>query len=374
MKRYITSESISEGHPDKICDKISDAILDEHLRQDPNSKTAVETFATKGLIVVAGEVRSNAQVDVQSVVRNTLKDIGYTNPKFGFDFDDCAVLVSLNKQSPEIAMGVDKEGAGDQGMMYGYASDETAEYMPLPISLAHKLTKKLSVVRKSGEIPHLGPDAKSQVSIEYEDDKPVRASTIVIAQQHTEDISEEKLKVEIVEKVIKPIIGHYLDVNTIIHINATGKFTIGGPKGDTGLTGRKIIADTYGGVGRHGGGAFSGKDPSKVDRSAAYAARWVAKNIVKSGLAKKVEVSLSYAIGVAKPTSINIDTFGTGTISDEKILSIVKDKFDLTPHGIITSLDLKRPIYYDTAAYGHFGRDIFPWEQTNIKLDLLDDN
>ncbi|MFT4261348.1 MAG: methionine adenosyltransferase [Candidatus Woesearchaeota archaeon] len=360
----ITSESVAEGHPDKICDKISDAILDEYLRQDKDSRVAVETFTTKGLVVVAGEVTSNGVVDIQKIVRSTLKDIGYTNPSFGIDFDDCGVLISINRQSPEISMGVDKDGAGDQGMMYGYATDETPEFMPLPIVLAHKLTKRLAEVRKQNIIFGLGPDAKSQVSVEYREGKPIRVDTLVIAQQHTDDISEIDLKAEIVEHVIKPVIGSYLDERTIIHINATGKFTIGGPEGDTGLTGRKIIVDTYGGVGRHGGGAFSGKDPSKVDRSGAYAARQVAKSIVASGLAKRVEVQLSYAIGVAKPISINVDTFGTGKLSDEEIVQKVKDNFDLTPRGIILGLDLKRPIYYDTAAYGHFGREGFPWEKT----------
>ena len=371
MRKIITSESVTEGHPDKICDKISDAILDEYLRYDPEAKVAVEVLVSNGLVLVAGEVRSTASPDIQAIVRRTLKDIGYTNSAFGMHFNDCAVLITLNKQSPEIFQGVEKQGAGDQGMMYGYACDETQELMPLPISLAHKLTEMLSRVRKEGEIPHLGPDGKSQVSIEYANDKPVRATSIVIAQQHTEEISEEELKLQIVEKVIRPVIGEYLDSNTIIHINATGKFTIGGPQGDTGLTGRKIIVDTYGGVGRHGGGAFSGKDPSKVDRSAAYAARWVAKNIISSNLAKRVEVGLSYCIGVAKPTSINIDTFGTGIISNAQIKELVLENFDLTPAGIISKLDLKKPIYYKTAAYGHFGKDIFPWEKTDVKLNHL---
>jgi S-adenosylmethionine synthetase len=368
MIRYITSESVTEGHPDKICDKISDAILDNLLSQDENSRVAIETFTTNGLVIIAGEVTTKGYADIQKIARDTLKDIGYTHSKFGMNYEDAGILVSINKQSPEISMGVDKEGAGDQGMMYGYASNETKELMPLPIILAHKLTKKLAEVRKQNIIPNLGPDGKSQVTVEYEQDVPKRVSTIVIAQQHTDDVSEEELKKQIFEFVIKPVTKDYLDEKTIIHINSTGKFTIGGPMGDTGLTGRKIIVDTYGGVGRHGGGAFSGKDPSKVDRSAAYAARYVAKNIVASGLAKRVEVQLSYAIGVAKPTSINVDTFGTGTLSDEEIIAKVRNSFDLTPKGIIQTLDLKKPIYYETAAYGHFGREEFNWEKTNVDL------
>jgi len=371
----ITSESVTEGHPDKICDQISDAILDELLSQDPQSRVAVETLTTTGLVLVAGEVTTKATIDYQTVVRNTLKEIGYTDPKFGIDHEDCAVLVSIHQQSPDIAQGVnatstEEQGAGDQGMMYGYATDETPELMPLPIILAHKLTKRLAEVRKQGIIPHLGPDGKSQVSVEYKDNKPVRVTTVVIAQQHKEELSEEALKEKIMEHVIKPIIGEWSDENTIYHINATGRFIIGGPEGDTGLTGRKIIADTYGGVGRHGGGAFSGKDPSKVDRSGAYAARWIAKNIVAAGLAKKCEVQLSYAIGKPEPVSIAIDTFGTGTISDDDILRRVTQHFDLRPGVIIKELGLQRPLYKKTAAYGHFGRKEFPWEDTS-KAALL---
>lgn len=363
----ITSESVTEGHPDKICDNISDAILDALLEQDPNSRVAVETLTKTGLILLAGEVSSKAHIDYQQVVRSTLKDIGYTDPRFGLDHEDCAVLVFIQQQSPEIAQGVDTDGAGDQGMMYGYASDETKELMPLPILLAHKLTKKMSEVRKRKEIPHLAPDGKSQVCVEYDKDgKPIRVDTVIIAQQHTEDISEEELHQQIKEKIIQPVLGDWVDDDTTYHINATGKFVIGGPEGDAGLTGRKIIVDTYGGVGRHGGGAFSGKDPTKVDRSGAYAARWVAKNVVASGLAKKCEVQLSYAIGVAQPTSIYVDTFGTGSKPDEEIVELIKQKFDLTPKGIIQALDLKKPKYRQTAAYGHFGREKFTWEQTGF--------
>lgn len=370
MKKIITSESVTEGHPDKVCDQISDSILDALLEKDPESRVAVETMTKNSMIVIAGEVTTKANIDYQEVVRETLKKIGYTDPRFGIDYQDCAVLVSIQKQSPDIAQGVnaktpEEQGAGDQGMMYGYATDETPELMPLPIILAHKLTKRLAEVRKEGIIPHLGPDGKSQVSVEYEDEKPKRVTAVVIAQQHTDEISEEELKEKIMEEVIKPIVGEWVDSETKYYINATGKFIIGGPEGDAGLTGRKIIVDTYGGVGRHGGGAFSGKDPSKVDRSGAYAARWVAKNIVAAGLAKKCEVQLSYAIGVPEPTSIYIDTFGTGTIPDEKIAEKVKKVFDLRPGIIIKELNLKRPIYSKYAAYGHFGRKDAPWEETN---------
>lgn len=376
---YITSESVTEGHPDKICDQISDAILDDLLRQDSESRCAVETLTTTGTIVVAGEVRTKAYSDIQAIARAKLKEIGYTNPEFGIDCDDAGVLVSVHGQSADIAQGVDEsagkeQGAGDQGMMYGYATNETPELMPLPITLAHKLTMKLAQVRKSGEIKGIGPDGKSQVSIEYHDGVPKRISTLVIACQHTEDKSEESLKNEIIEKVIKPVCGPYLN-ETVIHINATGKFVIGGPEGDTGLTGRKIIVDTYGGVGRHGGGCFSGKDPSKVDRSGAYAARYVAKNIVAAGLADKCEVQLSYCIGVAQPTSINVDTFGTNKVPEEKIVAAVKKHFKLTPGWIISHLRLKRPIYQKTAAYGHFGRDDpdFTWEKTDLADALKKD-
>jgi S-adenosylmethionine synthetase len=376
---YITSESVTEGHPDKVADQISDGILDELYKQDPQSRVAIECLTTTGTVHVAGEVTTKGYVDVQKVVRAKLKEIGYTDPRFGIDCDDAGVWVSIHEQSPNISQGVtegkgeDKEqGAGDQGMMYGYACNETEELMPLPIVLAHKLTRRLSYVRKEGIISHLGPDGKSQVSIMYEDGKPKKATAIVIAQQHTDDSSEQELKEQIMEHVIKPICKDYMDEDTKIHINATGAFVIGGPEGDTGVTGRKIIVDTYGGVGRHGGGCFSGKDPSKVDRSGAYAARYVAKNIVAAGLADKCEVELSYCIGVSEPTSINVDCFGTNKIPEEKISELVEKNFDLRPKGIIEILKLRRPIYQKTASYGHFGRDDpdFTWEVTD-KAELL---
>ena len=380
MKKYvITSESVTEGHPDKVCDQISDAILDNLIAQDPNSRVAVETMVTTGSVHISGEITTNGFFDAQRIARETLKEIGYTNPKFGMDYEDCGVWVSIHGQSPDISQGVSEgsgedkdQGAGDQGMMYGYACNETEEYMPLPISLAHKLTHRLAVVRKTDIIRGLGPDGKSQVSVEYEDGKPKRISAVVIAQQHLEEVSEELLRKEIFEKVIHPICKEYIDEKTKIYINATGKFVIGGPEGDTGLTGRKIIVDTYGGVGRHGGGCFSGKDPSKVDRSASYAARHVAKNIVAAGLAKKCEVQLSYAIGVSKPTSINIDCFGTNKISEEKISDLIYENFDLTPRGIIKGLNLKRPIFKKTASGGHFGREDsdFSWERLD-KVEVL---
>lgn len=372
----ITSESVTEGHPDKICDNISDAILDALLTQDPKSRVAVETATKTGLILCIGEVTTTAQVDYQDIARKTLQRIGYTDPAFGIDYEDCSVLLGIAKQSPDIAQGVDQQqaeeqGAGDQGMMYGYACDETEELMPLPITLAHQLTARLAEVRKEGIIEHLGPDGKSQVSVEYDNaGKPQRVTAVVIAQQHKEELDEQVLREQIMKHVITPLVGEWVDEETKYHINATGKFVIGGPEGDAGLTGRKIIVDTYGGVGRHGGGAFSGKDPSKVDRSGAYAARWVAKNVVAAGLAKKCEVQLSYAIGVAEPTSINIDSFGTGSIPDEEIATRVRKVFDLRPGMITKQLDLLRPIYAKTASYGHFGRKDFPWEQTN-KADEL---
>jgi S-adenosylmethionine synthetase len=369
---YITSESVTEGHPDKVCDQISDSVLDEMLRQDPFSRVACECLTTTGLVVIAGEATTRGYVDVQLVARRTLKEIGYTDPDFGIDCEDAGVLVSIHEQSPDISMGVTEtgsheQGAGDQGMMYGFACDETPEFMPLPISLANKLTQKLAEVRKKKIIKHLGPDGKSQVSVQYKDGKPHKVTAVVIAQQHTEDIDEKELKNEILEKVIKPVVGKMMDDDTKIHINATGKFVIGGPEGDAGVTGRKIICDTYGGVGRHGGGAFSGKDPTKVDRSGAYAARYIAKNIVAAGLAKKCEVQLSYAIGVAEPTSVNIDCFGTEKISEEKISELVRKHFPLKPAQILRELDLRRPIYRKTAAYGHFGREDpdFTWEMTD---------
>lgn len=370
---YVTSESVTEGHPDKICDQISDAIVDSLLAQDPYSRVAVESMTTTGLVVVAGEVTTNGYADVQKIVRRKLREIGYTDPQFGIDCEDAGVLVSIHGQSPDIAQGVDEksgkeQGAGDQGMMYGYACTETPELMPLPIIMAHRLTERLAEVRKKGIIKNIGPDGKSQVSVEYHDDKPKRISAIVIACQHTEEMDEEQLKAEILDKVIKPVCNSYIDASTKFHINATGKFVIGGPEGDTGVTGRKIIVDTYGGVGRHGGGAFSGKDPSKVDRSGAYAARYVAKNIVAAGLAEKCEVQLSYAIGVAQPTSINVDCFGTAKVSEDKIVAAIRKHFPLTPKWIINTLQLRRPIYQKTAAYGHFGRNDadFTWERTDM--------
>ncbi len=382
---YFTSESVTEGHPDKIADQISDAILDELYTQDPYSRVAVETLTTTGLVVVAGEVTTRGFADIQKIVRQTLKEIGYTDPQYGIDCEDAGVLVSIHGQSPDIAQGVDEgeskeQGAGDQGMMYGFATNETPELMPLPIMLAHALTRKLAEVRKKGVIDYIGPDGKSQVTVEYQDDKQVRVDAIVIAQQHREYVSQHQIRKDIIEKVIKPVFEEYrhktgqmlLDDDTRFHINATGKFVIGGPEGDTGVTGRKIIVDTYGGIGRHGGGAFSGKDPTKVDRSGAYSARWVAKNIVAAGLADKCEVQLSYAIGVAEPTSINVDTFGTNKIPEEKIVELVKKHFKLTPKWIIETLKLRRPIYKKTAAYGHFGRNDpdFTWEQTTY-ADIL---
>ncbi|MFA5077289.1 MAG: methionine adenosyltransferase [Candidatus Micrarchaeia archaeon] len=373
VKKYITSESVTEGHPDKICDQVSDAILDELLRQDPNSRVGVETMTTTGLVICAGEVTTKGYADVQKIVRKTLREIGYTDPEYGIDCQDAGVLVSIHEQSPDIAQGVDEksgkeQGAGDQGMMYGYATNETPEFMPLPIVLAHKLTRKLSEMRKNGTLHYLGPDGKSQVSVEYEDEKPLRVSAIVIAAQHKDAVKEETVRKDIIENVIKPVCSKWMDSKTSIHVNATGKFVIGGPEGDTGVTGRKIIVDTYGGVGRHGGGCFSGKDPSKVDRSGTYAARWIAKNIVAAGLADKCEISISYCIGVAQPTSINVETFGTAKISEQKISEIVLKNFKLTPKWIIDTLKLKRPIYKKTAAYGHFGRDEpeFTWEKTDL--------
>ena len=367
---YITSESVTEGHPDKICDQISDAILDSLIAQDPYSRVACETLVTTGSVHVAGEVTTHGFADVQRIARQTLKEIGYTDPAFGIDAEDAGVWISIHGQSPNISQGVDRDGAGDQGMMYGFACNETPELMPLPIMLAHKLTKRLAESRKNREILDIGPDGKSQVTIEYHDGKPARIDAIVIAQQHKASISEEELKHNILEKVVKPVCGRWIDDRTKIHINATGSFIIGGPEGDTGVTGRKIIVDSYGGVGRHGGGAFSGKDPTKVDRSAAYMARYVAKNIVGAGLADKCEVALSYAIGVAEPTYINVDCFGTEKIPEEKISMLVRKFFKLNPRGIIESLDLRKPVFRQTAAYGHFGRPEFSWEKLD-KVDLL---
>lgn len=372
-KKYLfTSESVSEGHPDKMADQISDAILDAMLADDPNSRVACETLLTTGLAVVSGEVTTNTYVDIPGVVRNTIREIGYTRAKYGFDADTCGVITTINKQSPDIAMGVDIGGAGDQGLMFGFACDETPELMPLPIMLSHKITKKLSEVRKSGELSYLRPDSKSQVTIEYDGYTPLRVNTVVVSSQHSEDVSMELLKNDIIEKVVKEVIpAELLDGNCKYHINPTGRFVIGGPMGDCGLTGRKIIVDTYGGMGRHGGGAFSGKDPSKVDRSAAYAARWVAKNIVAAGLAKRCEIQVAYAIGVVDPVSIMVNTFGTSEVPENVIEKAVTEVFDLTPKGIITALDLRKPIYRKTAAYGHFGRNEFSWEQTDKVADLI---
>ena len=381
-KKLFTSESVTEGHPDKICDQISDSILDAYLAEDPMSRVACETAITTGLVLVMGEITSKATVDIQKIVRNTINEIGYNNSEYGFDCNTCGVIVALDKQSADIALGVDNSleskehtsnsliGAGDQGMMFGYATNETEAYMPYPISLAHKLTKKLSEVRKNGTLAYLRPDGKSQVTVEYDENgAPLRLDAIVISSQHAESVSEETLRADIKKYVIDEVIpAHLVDDDTKFYINPTGRFVIGGPNGDSGLTGRKIIVDTYGGYARHGGGAFSGKDCTKVDRSAAYAARYLAKNIVAAGLADKCEIQLSYAIGVAEPTSIMVDTFGTGKIDDDKIVAMIRENVDITPMGIIETLDLRRPIYKQTAAYGHFGRhDLdLPWEKTNL--------
>jgi S-adenosylmethionine synthetase len=372
-RRYLfTSESVTEGHPDKMCDQVSDSILDEIISQDPDSRVAVEAMTTTGIVIVAGEVTSTAKFDAQDVVRRTVRNIGYNGLKHGFDGNSCSVLTSIHEQSPDISMGVSKnedgvQGAGDQGLMFGYATSETPELMPLPITLAHKLTMRLAAVRKEGTLDWIGPDGKSQVSVVYEDAVPKKIDTVVVSTQHTEDVSISQVREEIISKVIKPICDDLINNSTKFLVNPTGRFVIGGPVGDTGLTGRKIIADTYGGMGRHGGGAFSGKDPSKVDRSACYMARYIAKNIVSSGLASKCEVQLAYAIGVAEPVSIMVDTFNTGKINEENIESQVREIFDTTPLGIIETLRLKRPIYKKTAAYGHFGRNDpdFSWEKTD---------
>lgn len=387
MRKLFTSESVTEGHPDKMADQISDAILDAIMEKDPMARVACETFLTTGMALIAGEISTSCYVDMPKIVRETIKEIGYTNASYGFDCNTSAVLTSIDEQSPDIAMGVDKAlearegeideadaiGAGDQGMMFGYATNETDSFMPLPIYLAHGLTRRLTDLRKSGEISYLLPDGKSQVTVEYEDNKPLRVDAVVISTQHKGEATLEQIRQDVIEKVIKPVIpAQFLDENTKYFINPTGRFVIGGPQGDTGLTGRKIIVDTYGGMARHGGGAFSGKDCTKVDRSGAYAARHVAKNIVAAGLADRCEVQLAYAIGVAHPVSILVDTFGTNKVAEEKIVKAVQDNFDLRPAGIIRELDLRRPIYKQTAAYGHFGRtDLdLPWEQLN-KVEAL---
>ena len=387
MKRLFTSESVTEGHPDKICDQISDAVLDSILARDPMARVACETAVTTGMVLVMGEISTSCYVDIPKVVRNTIKEIGYDRAKYGFDCDTCSVLTSIDEQSGDIAMGVDEAlesregekdeveavGAGDQGMMFGFATNETPEYMPSPIAMAHRLSRRLTEVRKNGTLSYLRPDGKIQVTVEYDDNKVVRIDAIVISTQHDEHVSQEQIREYLMEHVIRAVIpAELLDESTKYYINPTGRFVVGGPQGDSGLTGRKIIVDTYGGYGRHGGGAFSGKDPTKVDRSAAYAARWVAKNLVAAGIADKLEIQLAYAIGVAKPVSIEVETFGTGKLSDEEITNIVEKVFDLRPGAIIRDLDLRRPLYRQTAAYGHFGRNDLnlPWEQLN-KVDEI---
>ncbi|MCD4780592.1 MAG: methionine adenosyltransferase [Candidatus Omnitrophica bacterium] len=376
----MTSESVGNGHPDKVCDQISDAVLDAVLKQDPKGRVACETFISMGLVIVGGEITTLTYFDVHKLVRRVLREIGYNHPKYGFDANTCSILNAINSQSPDIAQGVDTGGAGDQGIMWGYAVDETPELMPLPIMLAHRLVKRIEDLRKDGTLPYLGPDCKSQVTVEYKDDDPVRVDAVVLACQHTEDILDKtgmkitkKARQDIIDQVARPIVGQLIDKKTKFYINETGKFVVGGPQSDTGVTGRKIIVDTYGGVVAHGGGAFSGKDPTKVDRSATYMSRYVAKNIVAAKLAKKCLVQFSYAIGYPAPVSVFVDTFGTGTVSDERLTELVRKHFDLTPRGIIKALDLTKPRYQRTAVYGHFGRKGFTWEKTDKALALKKD-
>ncbi len=369
-----TSESVTEGHPDKIADQISDAVLDGVFTDDPNGRVACETFVTTGMALVGGEITTSTYVDIPTIVRETIRDIGYVDANYGFDYQTCAILTSIDQQSSDIALGVDKDGAGDQGMMFGFACDETPELMPLPIMLAHKLTQRLATVRKSGELDYLLPDGKSQVTVKYVDNQPKEVDTVVVSTQHTPEVSQEKIRRGVIEHIILPVIPEHLlpKSGPTYHVNPTGRFVTGGPQGDAGLTGRKIIVDTYGGYARHGGGAFSGKDPTKVDRSATYAARYIAKNIVAAGLAKKCEIQLAYAIGVAEPVSVFVESFGTNQIPEEEIAKLVRENFQLTPRGIIEMLKLRRPIYKQTAAYGHFGRtgNAFTWEKTD-KVDVL---
>lgn len=381
-KYLFTSESVTEGHPDKVCDQVSDSVLDEVLRQDPSGRVACETYVTMGLIIIGGEITTTAYVDIHKLCRNLLKDIGYTHPKYGFDYHTCAILNAIHTQSPDIALGVDKGGAGDQGMMMGYACRETPEYMPLPIMLAHKLCRRLTKVRKDNILKYLGPDGKSQVTVEYHDGKPERVTSVVLASQHTEEVIDKKTDMlsqdareEMIDKIAKPVLKDYIDRETKFYINQTGKFLIGGPQSDTGMTGRKIIVDTYGGTVPHGGGAFSGKDPTKVDRSAAYMGRYIAKNLVAAGFADNLMVQVAYVIGRAEPVSLMVNTYGTGKVSDDKIIKVIRDNFELTPHGIIAELKLRESDglrFRNTAAYGHFGREEegFTWEKTDMAKDI----